>query len=223
MAVWKEIVKFAANKGKEAAIDKYGYKAVKGAQDSMKRSASRKKAAAAKKRKSKEPEVKTPTKRTKARKTPTAKKTRQELRDNLMEMMRGRPDEAMTTVVGKGVSSAKKKRVMKPSKARKKVEQETGETRAELESRIGREASQMGVQPGGGSAGPAKPKYRLSREQASEAMRGKYNVESKTDVEDDLVEMLRKTGLKKGGKVSGKARGCGAAMRGYGRVMGGRK
>ena len=58
MAVWKEIVKFAANKGKEAAIDKYGYKAVKGAQDSMKRSASRKKAAAAKKGKSKEPEVK---------------------------------------------------------------------------------------------------------------------------------------------------------------------
>jgi len=223
MAVWKEIVKFAADKGKEAAIDKYGYKAVKGAQDSMKRSASRKKDAIAKKKESEQPEVKTPTKRTKARKTPTSKQSRQEIRDDLMEMMRRRPDEAMTTVVGPGVSSANKKRIMKPSKARKKVEQETGETRAELESRIGREASQMGVQPGGGAAGPAKPKYRLSREQASEAMRGKYDVESKSDVEDDLVDMLQKVGLKKGGKVSGKARGCGAAMRGYGRVMGGRK
>jgi len=223
MAVWKEIVKFAADKGKEAAIDKYGYKAVKGAQDSMKRSASRKKAAIAKKKESEQPEVKTPTKRTKARKTPTSKQSRQEIRDALMEMMRKRPDEAMTTVVGKGVSSANKKRIMKPSKARKKVEQETGETRPELESRINREASQMGVQPGGGVAGPAKPKYRLSREQASEAMRGKYDVESKSDVEDDLVDMLQKVGLKKGGKVSGKARGCGAAMRGYGRVMGGRK
>jgi hypothetical protein len=223
MAVWKEIVKFAADKGKEAAIDKYGYKAVKGAQDSMKRSASRKKDAIAKKKESEQPEVKTPTKRTKARKTPTSKQSRQEIRDDLMEMMRRRPDEAMTTVVGPGVSSASKKRVMKPSKARKKVEQETGETRAELESRISREASQMGVQPGGGPAGPAKPKHRLSREQASEAMRGKYDVESKSDVEDDLVDMLQKVGLKKGGKVSGKARGCGAAMRGYGRVMGGRK
>ena len=223
MAVWKEIVKFAADKGKEAAIDKYGYKAVKGAQDSMKRSASRKKAAVAKNKEAEQPEVKTPTKRTKARKTPTSKQSRQEIRDDLMEMMRRRPDEAMTTVVGPGVSSASKKRVMKPSKARKKVEQETGETRAELESRIGREASQMGVQPGGGPAGPAKPKYRLSREQASEAMRGKYDVESKSDVEDDLVDMLQKVGLKRGGKVSGKARGCGAAMRGYGRVMGGRK
>ena len=223
MAVWKEIVKFAADKGKEAAIDKYGYKAVKGAQDSMKRSASRKKDAIAKKKESEQPEVKTPTKRTKARKTPTSKQSRQEIRDDLMEMMRRRPDEAMTTVVGPGVSSASKKRIMKPSNARKKVEQETGETRAELESRISREASQMGVQPGGGPAGPAKPKYRLSREQASEAMRGKYDVESKSDVEDDLVDMLQKVGLKKGGKVSGKARGCGAAMRGYGRVMGGRK
>jgi hypothetical protein len=223
MAVWKEIVKFAADKGKEAAIDKYGYKAVKGAQDSMKRSASRKKDAIAKKKESEQPEVKTPTKRTKARKTPTSKQSRQEIRDDLMEMMRRRPDEAMTTVVGPGVSSASKKRIMKPSKARKKVEQETGETRAELESRISREASQMGVQPGGGPAGPAKPKYRLSREQASEAMRGKYDVESKSDVEDDLVDMLQKVGLKKGGKVPGKARGCGAAMRGYGRVMGGRK
>jgi len=223
MSLWKEIVKFAANRGKEAAIDKYGYKAVKGAKDSMKRSAARKKAAASKKKKSENPETKTPTKRTKSRKTPTRKQTSDERRNELIEMMRSRPDDAFTTIIGPGVSSASKRRVMKPSKARRKVEQETGETRAELESRIGRDASQMGVQPGGGAAGPAKPKYKLSREQASEAMRGKYDVESKSDVEGDLVDMLRNTGLKRGGKVSGKARGCGAAMRGYGRVMGGRK
>jgi len=224
MAVWKEIVKFAADKGKEAAIDKYGYKAVKGAQDSMKRSASRKKAAAAKKGKSKEPEVKTPTKRTKARKTPTAKKTRQELRDNLMEMMRGRPDEAETTVVPqrtRGKVTAKEGMTRK--RARDMVSRQENETGEEFMRRMGREAEQGGVGTGRRFS-EGDPGY--SREQIDSMMRGEYR--SPEETTKDVLEMMGESvgRRKKGGKVAKKSsrpRGVGMALRGYGRAMKGTK
>jgi hypothetical protein len=217
MAIFKEILKFALKEGKEATIKKYGYGEVKKAQDSMKRAAKRK-SSSKNETKADTEEIRTPTKVTKKRKTPEQSKTKEQLRNALMEMMRNRPEDAMTTVVGPNVSSASKKKIMKPSKARKKVEETTGETRSELDSRLSRDATQMGVGSASGNAGPATPKYKLSREQASDAIRGRYDVEPKNNVEADLVDILKEKEFKKGGKVS-TPRGCGVAQRGYGKAM----
>ncbi|MEK9895039.1 MAG: hypothetical protein VW518_01255 [Burkholderiaceae bacterium] len=226
MAVFKEIAKYFLKEGSEKAVEKYGSKAVKAAKDSLRRDAARKRKAKEKAKKTPSKVVKTPTSITRAKKAPVREASKEKQREQLRQAKRATPEEgrgSYTTVIGEGVRSAKKsKRRMSPKKARREVEQKTGETREELERRISREASQMGVGTASGPAGPAKPKYNLAREQASDALRGRYDVEDRGNVEQDLVEMLTGVGLKKGGKVA-KARGCGAALRGYGRVVGGRK
>jgi hypothetical protein len=220
--LYKIISKFAAKEGKEKAIEKFGYAEVKKAQDSLKRAAERKRKAKEKAGSSnKKPVVKTPTSVKGERKGPVSQGTKEKQREELRQKMRERPDEAFTTVVGEGVTSAAKKKVMSPKRARKYVEEKTGETRQELEGRIGREASQMGVGTASGAPAPAKPKYKLTAPQARDAMRGKYDVEA-DDTEMDLVDILKSAGFKKGGKIS-RPRGVGKALRGYGKAMKGSK
>lgn len=220
--LYKIISKFAAKEGKEKAIEKFGYTEVKKAQDSLKRAAERKRKAREKAGSSnKKPVVKTPTSVKGERKGPVSQGTKEKQRKELLQKMRERPDKAFTTVVGEGVTSTAKKKVMSPKRARKYVEEKTGETRQELESRIGREASQMGVGTASGAPAPAKPKYKLTAPQARDVMRGKYDVEA-DDTEMDLIDILKSAGFKKGGKIS-RPRGCGAALRGYGKAMTGKK
>jgi len=221
-SIYKIITKFAAKEGKEKAIEKFGYSEVKKARDSLKRAAERKRKAKEKAGPSnKKPIVKTPTSVKGTRKSPVSQGTKEEQRKELRQKIKERPDESFTTVVGEGVTSTAKKKVMSPKRARKYVEEKTGETRQELEGRIGREASQMGVGTTSGAPAPAKPKYKLTAPQARDAMRGKYDVEA-DDTEMDLLDILKSAGFKKGGKVS-RPRGCGVALRGYGKVMTGKK
>ena len=222
----REIIKFAGSKGKKEAVKKYGDQAVKDARKQMqrdsreaykKRERAKKKGASATK--------KTPTGTRKARKL-TPKTSKAETREQLRKGMRGRPDEAETTVVptrrrGKVV----KKEGMTRKRARDMISKQENETGEEFMSRMGREAQQGGVGTGRNFR-DGDPGY--AREQIDSMMRGEYR--SPEETTKDVLEMMGESlgRRKKGGKVakkksSSKPRGVGMALRGYGRAMKGSK
>ena len=224
----REIIKFAGSKGKGEAVKKYGDQAVKDARKQMQRDsreAYKKKERAKKKRKGASATKKTPTGPRKARKL-TPKTPKSETREQLRKGMRGRSDEAETTVVpprrrGKVV----KKEGMTRKRARDMISKQENETGEEFMRRMGRESQQGGVGTGRNFK-DGDPGY--AREQIDSMMRGEYR--SPEETTKDVLEMMGESlgRRKKGGKVakkksSVKPRGVGMALRGYGRAMKGTK
>jgi hypothetical protein len=221
-AIFKSIARYAKQYGKKKAIEEYGDKEVKKAQDSLRRQAEKNRQSRLKdEQSSSEEAIKTPTSIIKARKVPVDEGSSDLRREKLIqERKKSSFDE--TSVYPEGMSTAKKQRTVSRKKARKLIEEKTGETRKELNRRLEKEAYQMGVKSGEGPAEKAAPQYDLTQEQASDALRGKYNVDVE-DSEPDLIEMLEKlskkdSGYKKGGKIS-RPRGVGKALRGYGKAL----
>jgi len=216
----REIIKFAGSKGRGEAVKKYGDEAVKDAKKQMQRDAREayKKKERAKKKGASAPK-KTPTGTRKARKL-TPKTSKAEQRKELGKGMRGRPDEAETTVVPKGTrGKAVTKEGMTRKRARDMISKKENETGEEFMSRMGREAQQGGVGTGRNFSNK-NPGY--AREQIQDMMRGDYP--SGEETTKDVLEMMqeRMGGRKKGGKVAKKSsrpRGVGMALRGYGRAM----
>jgi len=216
----REIIKFAGSKGKGEAVKKYGEEAVKGARKQMQRDAREayKKKERAKKKGASAPK-KTPTGTRKARKL-TSKTSKAEQRKELGKGMRGRPDEAETTVVPKGKrGKVATKEGMTRKRARDMISKQENETGEEFMSRMGREAFQGGVGTGRNFSNK-NPGY--AREQIQDMMRGDYP--SGEETTKDVLEMMQERlgGRKKGGKVAKKSsrpRGVGMALRGYGRAM----
>lgn len=222
-ALRREIIKFAAKLGKEAAKKKYGNDAVREAGQQMKRDA---KVRAAKK--AAEKPKKTPKKEDIPR-----KRTKKEIRDDLVQGMRKRPDDEMTTVYGSLERGTKKPGEMTRKQARDVISKQEGESGDEFMSRMSRQAEQMGVGTGRRFS-EGDPGY--AREQIDDMMRGRYRSAEDTPEEPaDLVDMLKQLkesglgdGRKKGGLVAKKKkasgpRGVGKALRGYGKAMKGSK
>jgi len=217
----REIIKFAGSKGKKEAVKKYGEEAVKGARKQMQRDAREayKKKERAKK-KGASATKKTPTGSRKARKlTPKTSKAKQ--REQLGKGMRGRSDEAETTVVSKGKrGKVATKEGMTRKRARDMISKQENETGEEFMRRMGREAQQGGVGTGRRFS-DGDPGY--AREQIDSMMRGEYR--SPEETTKDVLEMMGESvgRRKKGGKVakkkSSRPRGVGMALRGYGRAM----
>ena len=220
----REIIKFAGAKGKGEAVKKYGDKAVKDAKKQMQRDAREayKKKERAKKKGASAPK-KTPTGTRKARKL-TPKTSKAEQRKELGKGMRGRPDEAETTVVPKRTrGKVTAKEGMTRKRARDMISKQENETGEEFMSRMGREAQQGGVGTGRRFS-EGDPGY--AREQIDSMMRGEYR--SPEETTKDVLEMMGESvgRRKKGGKVAKKSsrpRGVGMALRGYGRAMKGTK
>ena len=222
----REIIKFAGSKGRGEAVKKYGDEAVKDAKKQMQRDAREayKKKERAKKKGASAPK-KTPTGTRKARKL-TPKTSKAEQRKELGKGMRGRPDEAETTVVPKRTrGKVTAKEGMTRKRARDMVSRQENETGEEFMSRMGREAQQGGVGTGRRFS-DGDPGY--AREQIDSMMRGEYG--SPEETTKDVLEMMGESvgRRKKGGKVakkksSAKPRGVGTALRGYGRAMKGTK
>ena len=220
----REIIKFAGSKGKGEAVKKYGDEAVKDAKKQMQRDAREayKKKERAKKKGASAPR-KTPTGTRKARNL-TTKTSKAEQRKELGKGMRGRPDEAETTVVPqrtRGKVTAKEGMTRK--RARDMVSRQENETGEEFMRRMGREAGQGGVGTGRRFS-EGDPGY--AREQIDSMMRGEYS--SPEETTKDVFEMMGESvgRRKKGGKVAKKSsrpRGVGMALRGYGRAMKGTK
>lgn len=220
----REIIKFAGSKGRGEAVKKYGDEAVKDAKKQMQRDAREayKKKERAKKKGASAPK-KTPTGTRKARKlTPKTSKAKQ--REQLGKGMRGRPDEAETTVVPKRTrGKVTAKEGMTRKRARDMVSRQENETGEEFMRRMGREAEQGGVGTGRRFS-EGDPGY--AREQIDSMMRGEYR--SPEETTKDVLEMMGESvgRRKKGGKVAKKSsrpRGVGMALRGYGRAMKGIK
>lgn len=222
----REIIKFAGSKGRGEAVKKYGDEAVKDAKKQMQRDAREayKKKERAKKKGASAPR-KTPTGTRKARKL-TPKTSKSEQRKELGKGMRGRPDEAETTVVPKRTrGKATAKEGMTRKRARDMVSKQENETGEEFMRRMGREAEQGGVGTGRRFS-EGDPGY--AREQIDSMMRGEYS--SPEETTKDVLEMMGESigRRKKGGKVAkkkslAKPRGVGMALRGYGRAMKGTK
>ena len=220
----REILKFAGSKGKSEAVKKYGDEAVKDAKKQMQRDAREayKKKERAKKKGASAPQ-KTPTGTRKARKL-TPKTPKAETREQLRKGMRGRPDEAETTVVSKGKrGKVATKEGMTRKRARDMISKQENETGEEFMRRMGRESQQGGVGTGRRFS-DGDPGY--AREQIDSMMRGEYS--SPEETTKDVLEMMGESigRRKKGGKVAKKSsrpRGVGMALRGYGRAMKGTK
>lgn len=239
MAKFKEIASAVVKMGREEAEKIYGKEAVKGAQDSLRREARRVIAKRERGAGSKEDEnvIRTPTRTTTARepaeygidRTPTDIEAE-------AKKIRSKP-EWLIEEVPEGVSTARKDaRRMNKKKARALVERETGETQAEFEARMEKEARQGGVKSARGrGAEPLEPQYDLTPDQANDALRGRLNVggdEAAEAAEPDLVDLIKKysVGRKAGGMVTSskkmksvpstsKPRGVGIALRGWGKAM----
>lgn len=222
-ALRREIIKFAAKLGKEAAKKKYGNDAVREAGQQMKRDA---KVQAAKKAAEK------PKKAPNEKDIPR-KRTKKEIRDDLVEGMRKRPDDEMTTVYGSRERGTKEPGEMTRKQARDVISKQEGESGDEFMSRMSRQAEQMGVGTGRRFS-EGDPGY--AREQVEDIMRGRYrSAEDGAEEPVDLVDMLKQLkesgiggGRKKGGLIAKKKkasgpRGVGKALRGYGKAMKGSK
>jgi len=225
-ALRREIIKFAAKQGKEAAKKKYGNDAVREASQQMKRDAKVRAAEKAKKEANKK------AKEVKEESVPP-KKTKQEMRNELVQGMRNRPEEATTSIYGSRERGEVKPGSMTRKQARDAISKQEGESGDEFMSRISRQAEQMGVGTGRRFS-EGDPGY--AREQINDMMRGRYrSAEDTLEEPADLVDMLKQLkesglggGRKKGGLVSKKKkasgpRGVGAALRGYGKAMKGSK
>jgi hypothetical protein len=218
----REIIKFAGSKGQSEAVKKYGDEAVKDAKKQMQRDAREayKKKERAKKKGASDTK-KTPTSTRKARKV-SPKTSKAEARKELGKGMRGRPEDAETTVMGsRERGEVVKKEGMTRKRARDLISKQENETGEEFMRRMGREAEQTGVGTGRRFSDD-DPGY--AREQIQDMMRGDYP--SGEETTEDVLEMMKKSigRRKKGGKVakkksSSKPRGVGMALRGYGRAM----
>jgi len=221
----REILKFAGSKGKSEAVKKYGDEAVKDAKKQMQRDAREayKKKERAKKKDASAPR-KTPTGTRKARKV-SPKTSKAEARKELGKGMRGRPEDAETTVMGsRERGKVVKKEGMTRKSARDMISKQENETGEEFMRRMGREAEQTGVGTGRRFS-EGDPSY--TREQIDSMMRGEYSSPDE-ETTKDVFEMMQERigGRKKGGKVAKKSsrpRGVGMALRGYGRAMKGTK
>ena len=224
----REIIKFAGSKGKSEAIKKYGDEAVKDAKKQMQRDAREayKKKERAKKKadKADSAPLKTPTGTRKARKV-SPKTSKAEARKELGKGMRGRPEDAETTVMGsRERGKVVKKEGMTRKKARDEISKKDNETGEEFMRRMSRVAEQTGVGTGR-KFSDGDPGY--APEQIQDMMRGDYP--SPEETTKDVLEMMESIGRrKKGGKVakkksSSKPRGVGMALHGYGRAMKGTK
>ena len=220
----REIIKFAGSKGRGEAVKKYGDEAVKDAKKQMQRDAREayKKKERAKKKGASAPRQ-TPTGTRKARKV-SPKTSKAETREELGKGMRGRPEDAETTVMGsRERGKVVKKEGMTRKRARDMISKQENETGEEFMRRMGREAEQGGVGTGR-RFNEGDPGY--SREQIDSMMRGEYS--SPEETTKDVLEMMGESigRRKKGGKVAKKSsrpRGVGMALRGYGRAMKGTK
>ena len=263
VALYKKIASDVVKFGRKEATDKWGVQGIKDAQDSLRRNAatvrkrsgrteeigvkSSKERNAADKAKreslNEDDDYRTPTRNVAARPVPKNELSKKILSEKVRSGNRSRPENAETTILGSKETSRPDKKTREQilkglkdkSKARKQADSVTGETRAEFEARIDREARGMGVQSGSGPAEKGKPLHSLTTDQANDALRGRTkgldpsmdNTLEANDTEMDLVDILKQHGgyasQKKGGKVKAKARGVGAALRGYGKVIGGKK
>ena len=217
----REIIQFAGSKGKREAVEKYGEEAVKDAKKQMQRDAREayKKKERAKKKAASAP-LKTPTSTRKARKV-SPKTSKAEARKELGKGMRGRPEDAETTVMGLRERGKVKKEGMTRKRARDMISEQENETGEEFMRRMGREAEQTGVGTGRRFS-DGDPGY--AREQIQDMMRGDYP--SGEDTTKDVLEMMGESigRRKKGGKVAKKKPlGVGIARCGYGRAMKGTK
>jgi len=223
MAAFDKIAKYAGKFGKKAAEEEFGKDAVKSATQNIKRRAEQRAKKSSKSEKDSNVKV-TPTRIIAARPKAEPKVDKEVQRKKLEEASEG----VEVTKIPEGEKGAvKSERRMSPKRAREAVGQQTGETRAEFNARMSREARQTGVKPGEGPAGPPEDTG-YTPDQITDAMRGRVDLE---DTEPDLTEIVR--GLmnkKRGGKVSYKKsggkvspRGCGKALRGYGKAMKGYK
>jgi len=218
--MFEKIAKYAAKKGKKAAEEEFGKDAVKSATQNIKRRAEQRAKKSSKKDKTDSNVKVTPTRIIAARKPAEPKVSKDIQRKELKEVSKN----IEVKKIPEGVKGASKgKRRMSAKRAREAVGEQTGETRAEFNARMDREARQTGVKPGLGPAGlPEDIGY--TSDQITDAMRGRVDLEN---TEPDLTEVVR--GLmnkKRGGKVSYKKsggkvspRGCGKALRGYGKAM----
>lgn len=237
MAKFKEIASFVVKNGKEEAEKVYGKNAVKDAQDSLRREAKRVIAKRERSAGSTEDQdvIRTPTRTTTAREPAEygINRTPTDIEEEAKKV--GAKPDWLIEEVPEGVSTAKKNaRRMSRKRARALVERETGETKAEFDARMEKEANQTGVKSAKGrGAEPLEPQYDLTSDQANDALRGRIKLdgdEAAEAVEPDLVDLLKKysTGRKSGGSLysknksnpsAAKPRGVGVALRGWGKAM----
>jgi hypothetical protein len=227
----REILSFAGKNGSKAAKEKYGADFdISKLREQMKRDSKARKATTAEKNK-----LEAANRAKKKQTSIPEKDSKQRMREDYKKGLRNRPDDAETSFVGSREKGAVVKRPdMSRKKARDLISEQEVETGPEFMRRLGREAEQGGV----GTGRPFSEKdVGYTADQISDMMRGRYKAvddvgEAGADNVPDLVDMLKEKGMggrKRGGRVavaatkkkssSVKIRGCGAALRGFGKAI----
>ena len=160
--------------------------------------------------------IKTPTGIKYKRSKPVVEESKEQIREETRRGMRNRPDEAMTTVIGKGASSDVKP-TRKALKAAKQ-ESERREPKSEFMSRLSQMETAGGVETPRNFSTPKDPK--ATPDQIRDAMRGKINLEPEEMDNlsaEDLIKVYEAGRTNQ--KNSGGMVGHGKSLKGYGKAL----
>jgi hypothetical protein len=156
--------------------------------------------------------IKTPTGTTRARKASPKDKTKAEITRETQQGRRRRPEDSMTTIVGKGVGTGAKPDPKRLKAAKR--QSEIREPKSEFMGRMSRESTQGGVELPARFAPPKKPDMTI--DQMYDAMKSGTNPE-KGEAED-LIKIYESGNTAKK-YMGGSIRGAGKATRGFGKAL----
>ena len=156
--------------------------------------------------------IKTPTGTTRARKASPKDKTKAEITRETQIGRRRRPEDSMTTIVGKGVGTGAKPDPKRLKAAKR--QSEIREPKAEFSSRLMKEATQGGVEVPRRFSPPKDPK--MTRDQIKDAMKSGINPEDMSA--EDLIKIYESGNTAKK-YMGGSIRGAGKATRGFGKAL----